>query len=142
LRPLINSVLFILCTVQVRIQRGFRGSNPSRYTEKLLNMFSYGKSGTYINYIILNMCNLKSLPNLFFVYIPGIMTKVFLFTLRQCLNWEKLSRGAQSNDLKTAFHVRNYLTQTRGGLVPYTLHQSYIYFEYHFSAKQIFKFQI
>jgi hypothetical protein len=36
----------------------------------------------------------------------------------QCSNWEKLSRGAQSNDLKTAFHVRNYLTQTRGGFVP------------------------
>jgi hypothetical protein len=34
----------------------------------------------------------------------------------QCSNWEKLSRGAQSNDLKTAFHVHNYLTQTCEGI--------------------------
>jgi hypothetical protein len=41
-----------------------------------------------------------------------------IYIYMQCSNWEKLSRGAQSNDLKTAFHVRNYLTQTRGGLRP------------------------
>jgi hypothetical protein len=34
----------------------------------------------------------------------------------QCSNWEKLSRVAQSNGLKTAFQVYNYLTQTRGKL--------------------------
>jgi hypothetical protein len=56
--------------------------------------------------------------------------------------WKKLNRRAQSNDLKTAFHVRNYLTQTRGGASPLThpFTKLIIYFEYHFSVTQIFKF--
>jgi len=29
----------------------------------------------------------------------------------QCSNWKLLSRGAQLNDLKTAFKVQNYLTR-------------------------------
>jgi hypothetical protein len=36
----------------------------------------------------------------------------------QCSNWEKLSRGTQYNDLKTAYHVCNYLTRARGGFRP------------------------
>lgn len=67
-------------------------------------------------------------------------------TLLQCSNWEKLSRGAQSNDLKTAFHERNYSTQTcvgGGGALPPThrTHLPYINFKYHFSATH-FEFQI
>lgn len=31
----------------------------------------------------------------------------------QCLNREKLGKGAQSNNLKTEFKVQNYLTLTR-----------------------------
>jgi len=38
--------------------------------------------------------------------------KIFTgITKKQCSNLEKLSRGAQSNDLKTAFQGRNYSTQ-------------------------------
>jgi len=40
---------------------------------------------------------------------------VCMYVCMQCLNWEKLSRGAQSNDLKTAFQRYNYSTQTRRG---------------------------
>jgi hypothetical protein len=60
----------------------------------------------------------------------------FICPGNQCSNCEKLSRGAQYNDLKTAFRVRNYITQARGGLCPSSpLHQPQIYFEYHISAK-------
>jgi hypothetical protein len=47
-------------------------------------------------------------------YIKYIHTFIFI----QSSNWEKLNIVAQSNDLKTAFHGRNYSTQTRGGIYP------------------------
>jgi hypothetical protein len=54
------------------------------------------------------------------------------------------SRGAQANDLKTAFPGCNYLTQTCGELNPHTSYTTLHLFlnTYHFSVTQIFEFQI
>jgi len=64
--------------------------------------------------------SLEQNTQLFIIIIISLF-RAFLLILNthmQCSNWEKLSRGAQSNDLKTAFQVYNYLTQTRGGFAP------------------------
>jgi len=47
---------------------------------------------------------------------PNLIILGFALILMQWSNWGKISRGAQSNDLKTALQVQNYLTQTRGEL--------------------------
>jgi hypothetical protein len=57
------------------------------------------------------------LINVFFTFFHYIYIQyIHVFIFIQSLNWEKLIRVAQSIDLKTAFHWRNYLTQTRGGI--------------------------
>jgi len=61
--------------------------------------------------------------------------------LDRCSNWEKLNRGVQTNELKTEFQVHNN-TKHRDlpTTAPTTPRQFHLYFEYHFSATQIFKY--
>lgn len=61
-----------------------------------------------INNIIMHLDN-----NICFVIQYIIICAYILPSTYQCLNLELLSRGAQSNDLKSAFEVPYYLIQTR-----------------------------